>query len=57
MGLMWVLYPGEPYPGREPFVCRGAVVGAFPGRDIPRVRVPFRPDHICVLTDVNIFAA
>ena len=36
-------------PGEIPFVCRGAVVGAFPGRDIPRARVPFRPDDICVL--------
>ena len=36
-------------PGESPFVCRGVVVGAFPGRDIPRARVPFRPDDICVL--------
>ena len=74
---MWVLSPGESYPGREPlcvprggcgcfpgashttgespFVCRGAVVDAFPGRDIPRARVPFRPDHICVIVcDITV---
>ena len=44
-GRLWVLSPGEPYPGREPLcVPRG-----IPGRDIPRARVPFRPGHICVL--------
>ena len=44
-----VLSPGEPYPGREPLCVKRAVVGSFPGRDIPRARVPFRPDYICVL--------
>ena len=27
-------------------------MGACPGRAIPRARVPFRPDHSCVLTGV-----
>ena len=36
-------------PGESPFVDRGAVVGAFPGRYIPWARVPFRPDNMCLL--------
>ena len=41
MNRMWVLSPGETYPGREYLL---AEVGAFPGRDIPRARVPFGID-------------
>ena len=48
-GVVVGVFPGEPYPGREPLCVTRAVVGAFSGRDIPRTRVPFRPDHICVL--------
>ena len=59
---MWVLSPGEPYPGGgggsslaevvlspgEPYPGGGGEFlsgsGAFPGRAIPRARLPFRPD-------------
>ena len=50
---MWVLSPGEPYPGRE-FLSRS---GAFPGQAIPRARVPFRPDDMCILDLCIIYAA
>ena len=49
----WIIPPSL-YTGSliiPPFRVR-ALVGAFPGRAIPRARVPFRPDHICVLTGV-----
>ena len=55
----WMLSPGETYPGRECLCGSGcfprarhtpgesafAEVGAFPGRDIPQARVPFRLDR------------
>ena len=36
-----MLSPGKTYPGQE---CPVAEVGAFPGREIPRARVPFGTD-------------
>ena len=37
---MWVLFRASHTPGESSL----AEVGAFPGRAIPRARVPFRPD-------------
>ena len=34
-----------------------AEVGAFPRRAIPRARVPFRPDDMCILDLCIIYAA
>ena len=44
-------------PSHTPGESSLAEVGAFPGRAIPRARVPFRPDDMCILDLCIVYAA